>query len=564
MDETRVAAVAASEESARQFPGELTRQLLAATRQPTPRETFEGYTRELNAFTRARAARGPAGASPAGPAVKALVPTGPGELLVYPAAVPTGPPGAPRARGEASFEGFLQAVSSSSCRVRVERNFVPEPDGTPPPGESPAARGAPAAARSKPPTDWAAVAVRLDKALELLAARRPGEKAGHGVVLVHLDTGYTRNCQFWDAPHGYTPLNPEKGYDFFDGNDDPTDPMTPGSFQSRQPGHGTGTGTVISSPYDQGALGSCNPNQATDAVRGMAPGVTLVPARISDGVVLGLPPVLNLAFPRLDHRVAALAAGAYQAAHGTGELPKAQVLSMSLGGADCDCPPEERAQRQKLAAALLDAEAEGLIVIAAAGQYPGVAAAARFPAFGGKRPVTFPGSWESTIAVSASDLHDLPWKDAARGPEVDVTAPGVDVWRGETRLGDGGVSSDGVDAGSGTSFSTAVVAGLASIWIQYHGYEPLHGCYQGALASTFRWVLKNGGARRPPGWKTDEFGAGIVDASGLLGARLPSPAEVCAAERPRRTKESWARLCGFTQGSPPAPCTPLVASRSGG
>jgi subtilisin family serine protease len=204
-------------------------------------------------------------------------------------------------------------------------------------------------------------------------------------------------------------------------------------------------------------------------------------------------------------------------------------------------------------------------VVAAAGQYPGVASALRFPVFGGKRPVTFPGKWASTIAVSASDPKDQPWRDAARGEEVDVTAPGVDVWRGETRPGTGGANTDAVETGDGTSFSTALVAGIASLWIQYHGYAALHGCYQGALASTFRSVLRNGGARRPEGWRTAEFGPGIVDAEGLLKASLPRPADVCAAERRRRTPDAWARLCGFTQGTAlPAACSALGVGQPGG
>jgi subtilisin family serine protease len=235
---------------------------------------------------------------------------------------------------------------------------------------------------------------------------------------------------------------------------------------------------------------------------------------------------------------------------------------MSLGGADCDCPDEEKAQRRKLEATLEEAEAQGLVLVAAAGQYPGVAAALRPAVFGGKHPVTFPGKWASTIAASASDVDDRPWADAGRGSEVDVTAPGVDVWLGDTvpAAAAGAASTDAVQTGSGTSFSTALVAGIASLWIQYHGYEELHGCYRGALGSTFRWLLRNGGARRPDGWNTAEFGPGIVDATGVLKARLPSPAEVCAAERSRRTPEAWARLCGYTQDpQPPAACAGLTA-----
>jgi Subtilase family len=555
------ASAAGAEASARRFPAELVRRALATSTQPASREAYAGFARELNAFADASVSRGTATASPPGPVVQAIAPLGPGQVLFYPV-VPAAATGADGARGAPGFESFLQSLTAersdtaSPCRVRVERNFVPEPLASPPArqtSEESATTDKPRAA-----SDWAVNAVRLKPAFDLLAERRPGERPGHGIVLVHLDTGYTQNCQFWDAPHRYTPLRPEQGFDFFAGADDPADPMTPGSLGSRQPGHGTATGTVLSSPYDAGPLASCTPSQATDAVQGAAPGLTLVPARVSDGVVLGLPPGLALAFPRLDHRVAALAAGIYQASHGTGQLPRAHVLSISFGGADCDCPDEEREQRRKLETTLEEAEAQGLVVVAAAGQYTGVAAALRPAVFGGKHPVTFPGKWPSTIAASASDSEDKPWQDAGRGPEADVTAPGVGVWLGDTvpSASAGVANTDAVRTGDGTSFSTALVAGIAGLWLQHHGYEALHACYQGALASTYRWVLKHGGSRRPDGWKTDEFGPGIVDASAVLRTPLPSPAEVCADELPRRTPEAWARICGFTRARLPAACNP--------
>lgn len=147
------------------------------------------------------------------------------------------------------------------------------------------------------------------------------------------------------------------------------------------------------------------------------------------------------------------------------------LLNLSLGG-----PGDGLLKR-----AITRIVAQGLPVIAAAGQ-PGPQAAALYPA-------AYPG----VIAVTALDASDQVHAQAASGPHILIGAPGVDVWL---------PSLDGGRYESGTSFAAPVVTGTlakamaegrlqardAASWLCQHardlgapGRDPVHGC--GAL----RW-----------------------------------------------------------------------------
>jgi thermitase len=292
---------------------------------------------------------------------------------------------------------------------------------------------------------------------------------GGGIVVGHPDTGYT------DHPEIAGPrLRIDDGYDFEDDDADPRDPLVGGVL--RHPGHGTGTSSVIFSArgFPAGAGGP-------EFVSGSAPGASLIPIRTTKSVVL-------LSMSRLTR---AIYYAVEQGAH---------VISISLGG-----PFGWRA----IHSAVREAERQGVIVLCAAGNYVGF--------------VVFPAAFDEVIAVAASRIDDEPWDGSCRGAAVDITAPGSSVWRASTESDDGAEQYD-VSRGSGTSFAVALTAGVAALWLSYHGRTRLIALYgRDRLAAVFKQLLQRT-CRTPSGWDASDYGPGIVNARALLDARLPAHA----------------------------------------
>lgn len=112
----------------------------------------------------------------------------------------------------------------------------------------------------------------------------------------------------------------------------------------------------------------------------------------------------------------------------------AQVLNMSFGD-------DEPSETIRLAVAY--AASQGCLLVAAAGN--------------GGTPVFYPAAYSEVMAVSATDNQDLPWSKSNRGPEVDISAPGVGIFSTN--------ANDSYTILSGTSMATAHVTGVASlIW----------------------------------------------------------------------------------------------------
>ncbi|WP_405227412.1 S8 family peptidase [Lentisalinibacter sediminis] len=312
-------------------------------------------------------------------------------------------------------------------------------------------------------SEWSLTNARLVEAFALIDG-----PPGGGIRVAHPDTGYT--------PHPEI-RHPERlavglGYDFEADRRDPRDPL-----RRRNPGHGTATASVIMSAIgDDGGEEGGNEEADGIAVSGSAPAATLVPLRVSSGVV-------HFSFRRLalaiDHAIGI----------------DADVISMSLGG-----PFASRSLEQMLDAAA----AGGIISLAAAGNiWPWV---------------VHPARSSRVIAVAASNCRDAVWRYSAAGGDVDLAAPGQDVWR--ALAAPGGRYSDA--RGSGTSYAVATVAGAAALWLSRHGRDRLRRRYPGAaLPGVFRDILTGAGVRRPDGWDTGRHGAGLLDAVALLEAALP-------------------------------------------
>ena len=113
-----------------------------------------------------------------------------------------------------------------------------------------------------------------------------------------------------------------------------------------------------------------------------------------------------------------------------------------------------------------------------------------------------------------------PWSGSSQGKAVDVTAPAESVWRAHYNK----QGHPSVGRSNGTSYAVALTAGVAAIWLAYHGREKLINDY-GAdqIHNVFRELLMKT-ANSDHQLPKNRFGAGIVDAKALLEEPLPNPA----------------------------------------
>ncbi len=296
----------------------------------------------------------------------------------------------------------------------------------------------------------------------------PNKLPGHGIIIAHPDTGYTPHPEIVDN------LLLSEGYDFVSTDEDETDPLEKSPTEIiNNPGHGTSTASVIISPLG----GQANYSNGKH-VTGIAPGAKLVPLRISYSVVL------------LSNRNLAKSIE-YAADKGF------HIISISLGTAFYN---------KRLRSAIIYAQKRGVIIVAASGTMVPY--------------VVFPAAYDEVIAVCASTIEDDIWWGASRGKKVDVSAPGDGIWYAKTDKKNGEFEYR-IEQGQGTSFSAPFVAGLAALWLSYHGRDKLIERYGAEkIPFIFNQLLRQT-CDTPPNWKSDRFGAGIVNAEKLLAAPLP-------------------------------------------
>ncbi|MBK9034798.1 MAG: S8 family serine peptidase [Myxococcales bacterium] len=247
------------------------------------------------------------------------------------------------------------------------------------------------------------------------------------------------------------------GWDYVDEDATPEDRLEHGL--GLFPGHGTSTASVlVSRERDQGHI------------VGVAPEASILPYRISRSVVHLSMVGMVKAIKR------AVASGAH-------------VISLSAGGL----------WSYALHAAVRDATRAGVIVVAAAGNRV--------------RVVVWPARFPEVIGVGACDRELRRWSGSSRGDAVAVTAPGVGVWCAAAGPG------DGVRAGTGTSFATAMVAGAVANWLSYWGRDSLIARFgvTGLAAAARRAVRR---AVRSLSGPADGMGTGVLDLERLLGEPL--------------------------------------------
>ena len=160
------------------------------------------------------------------------------------------------------------------------------------------------------------------------------------------------------------------------------------------------------------------------------------------------------------------------------------VASLSLGGAS---------HVQALEDACEYAVSQGTLVVAAAGND-----------FGGA--VGYPAAYDSVIAVSSTDSNDNLSNFSSTGPEVEIAAPGSDVY--STYI------NNGYDTLSGTSMACPHVAGAAA-----------HLMANGYTNSEARQQLRD--TAEDIGLAPDEQGYGLLDAEeAVLGTGTPPDPEL--------------------------------------
>jgi hypothetical protein len=293
----------------------------------------------------------------------------------------------------------------------------------------------------------------------------PAKTPGEGIVIGHPDTGYRRHPEIVDN------LLVERGHDYVDDDDDAQDELVQGWLQN--PSHGTGTASVI-----VGRRGPHGTYPSGGVVTGVAPGARLIPFRVSPSVVLLSPHHLSEAIERATD----------QGAH---------VISMSMGTGFFN---------KRLLTAVLYAQKRGVIVLAAAGNYVGY--------------VVWPAAYDEVIAVAACNAQRKTWWGSSRGPQVDVTAPGESVWRAQVYEQNSSFTND-VSRGSGTSFAVAATAGVAALWLSYHGRQELIDRYGAEkIPFIFNQIVRKT-CEVMADWEPNYFGAGLVNARDVLAAPLP-------------------------------------------
>lgn len=390
-----------------------------------------------------------------------------------------------------------------------------------------------------------------------------GRALGEGIVIAHPDTGWAPHPQYnqqqIDQVRSFNVSNGNRG-----GN------AACHSVRIADAGvanitHGTATGSVIvggnggrdhSSEIAEDELtfaanreggrdytGGRAVVDANGALTGVAPRATVRPIKFIDDVPADIDRsgVNGIGVVRIadEDLVAALNYARTSGAH---------VISLSIGGLMHDAVRE----------AIDLAVERNLIVVAAAGQtytMAGVNGISQTVAGLGlpvPDTVILPAAYANVIAVAGCSPDGRPWDESLNGPNVDITAPADGLWVAD--FDKKNVDANGnrlplLEAGSGTSFAAAFMAGVAALWLAHWGREQLLDRYPGVpLAWVFRYQLqRTANAAHTADWDTVNYGPGVVDVRALLMEPLPHPRRVQAP--PATTSNLFTVLSG-TLGTP--------------
>jgi subtilisin len=254
-----------------------------------------------------------------------------------------------------------------------------------------------------------------------------------------------------DYGHPDLSINYAGGYDFVNGDDDPMD----------DEGHGTHVAGIIAAVYN------------SVGVVGVAPDVELYALKVLDNTGTGF----------LSDVIAALQ---WAVDHGI------HVTNNSYGGP----LPFDSSEPNPLAisTAFDNAYAAGILHVAAGGNNGNVLELGN--------NVIYPARLESVIAVAATNQTDSRPSFSSTGPAIELSAPGVSTY--STTLG------GGYGSGSGTSFASPHVAGVAALVISA-GIVDTNG--SGGVNDEVRLILTQSADDLGASGRDNLYGWGLVNAA---------------------------------------------------
>ncbi|RKH15641.1 peptidase S8 [Corallococcus sp. CA047B] len=210
----------------------------------------------------------------------------------------------------------------------------------------------------------------------------PGAPTGEGVKVCVIDSG-------WDSKHPELKAAFVGGKDFVDRDDDPTDQSEAQGIVTVGGGHGTHVAATILAQFGAGSGGRVTPGQDPNGVVGVAPGASLLVARVLDVKGGG----------STDDVIEAV-----QWCQSQG----ARIASLSLGA-------DGSSESEQIAFERVWNNGNGLLSIAASGN-------------DGTNGVAYPAGYlPSVMAVGAVNAQGEYAEFSQFGPQLSLVAPGVNV-----------------------------------------------------------------------------------------------------------------------------------------
>ncbi|MCX9026270.1 MAG: S8 family peptidase [Candidatus Methanoperedens sp.] len=282
---------------------------------------------------------------------------------------------------------------------------------------------------------------------------------GAGVNISVLDTGIYYNHE--DLANNY-----KGGFDFVNNDSDPWDDNCISMFKTC---HGTHVSGIIAAEHN--GIG----------VVGVAPGANIYAVKIIDG-------------GSFTDAIMVISGIEWSVAHNM------NIISMSI---------ESTENNIAVLDAINAAYNSGILLVASAGNDNGGV-------------VMYPAAYDSVIAVSATDANDTIASFSAKGPKIELAAPGVNV---NSTICIGPLYTcvkSGYGPLSGTSMSAPFVTGVAAL-IMSTDFKDVNG--DGINDNKdVRIILQNTARHVGTPGRNNEYGYGIVDASNATGIPSTSPA----------------------------------------
>lgn len=303
----------------------------------------------------------------------------------------------------------------------------------------------------------------------------------------HIDTGYTEHAALGWANGPSSTVKPAEGYDYRDGAYDPVPPDPRYEWLPGFPGHGTRISCTIA------GFSAQEPSQP---FFGVAPGVTVVPYRVTDSVII-------------DHVKGNVAKAIRKAL-----ADNCHIINISLGALFGS---------KALADALDYAYDNGVIVCCTAGQVWG--------------EVIDPGRYNRCITMGGIGPGLQPRSSGAKGQYVDLCGPADVIRRVKAEHLPAGQAARGIYPkadGDGTSYATATCSGIAALWLAWHGADTLKNRFSNSgpwqIPKAFKQLAWQ--TATPGGWVAADignYGSGVLNAAKLLAGSLPGDGSMTKA-----------------------------------